>query len=94
MGVEAEGREGGFKNGGGMEVVGRMWYAAGSWRKLKSLDGMSSMPRDGPSWGIGARDGDRWLGERTRVGRVEGVRVAVDADRGLWLGVSGMSHIV
>jgi hypothetical protein len=67
-----------------------MWYAAGSWRKLKSFDGMSSMPRDVPSWGDNARDGR--AGERTRVGRVDGVRVAVDAERGLCLGVSKTSH--
>lgn len=91
IGVDGEGREGGFRKGGGMVVVGGMWYAAGSWRKPKSLDGMSSMPRGVPSWGDNARDGR--AGDRTRVGRFDGVRVdGVDADRGLRLGVSAVSH--
>jgi hypothetical protein len=65
-----------------------MSYAAGSWRKLKSFDGMSSMPREVPCCGERVRDGAR-AGDRTREGRGEGARfVDVVADRGLVVGVS------
>ena len=52
---------------------------------------MSSMPREEPFWGDSARDAAR-AGERTRVGSVEGERLAgvsEEADRGLYAGVSG-----
>jgi len=53
MGVETEGVCGALRNEGGTLVTGRRWYALGSWRKLKSLEGMSSMAREGPWWGSG-----------------------------------------
>ena len=87
---------GAFRKGGGMLVVGRIWYAAGSCRKLKSLEGMSSMPREAPSWGDKARDGAR-AGDLTREGRFVGERVLdVDAERGLHVYVSVLvlrSHV-
>lgn len=72
--------------------VGEYTYAAPSCKKLKSLTGMSSMPREEPSGGESARDGAR-AGERTRVGSVDGERLACvsdDADRGLHAGVSAV----
>jgi hypothetical protein len=51
MGEDIGGVCGALKNGGGTFVTGRTWYACGSCRKLKSLWGMSSMPRVGASCG-------------------------------------------
>lgn len=68
-----------------MDAAGKMWYADGSWRKLKSFEGMSSMPREEPSWG----DRARRAGERTRVGRGDGERFeGVSVDRGLDYSIS------
>jgi hypothetical protein len=68
-------------------------YAAGSWRKPKSLDGMSSMPRDAPWCGDRARDGLR-AGDGTRAGSVDGERLGgvVAADSGLHGGVSSLGY--
>jgi hypothetical protein len=69
-----------------------MTYAAGSWRKLKSFDGMSSIPLEAPSCGDSARDGAR-AGDLTREGRVDGERFdVVLADSGLYCNVSAVSH--
>jgi len=69
----------------GLGWVGGEAYAAGSWRKLKSLVGMSVMPRDGLVSFWGERGRDERAGERMRVGREdEGESVVcVDAERGL-----------
>jgi hypothetical protein len=69
MGEEIGGACGALRKGGGTLVTGRTWYACGSWRKLKSLWGMSSMPRVGPSCD-GCGEGRGRAGDCTRAGRL------------------------
>jgi hypothetical protein len=69
IGEDIGGACGALRKGAGTLFTGRTWYAWGSCRKLKSLWGMSSMPRDGASWdGCGEARGR--AGDRMRAGRL------------------------